>query len=208
MDASASRSTATAETRERILEVARDVLGGQPDAGMGDIAAAAGVVRRTVYGHFPSRAALVRTLAERAARDIVEVISEVKASDEPAADLWTEFVRRLWPVAHRYRVLLALRRGELGEEIHALLTPVDQSLAELVERGQRSEVFARHLPPQLLGQLAYAAVFTVADAGRTQPDLDVDTAVVASLLLLGVPEQHARDLSTRRRSSPSSSLRS
>jgi AcrR family transcriptional regulator len=36
------------ETRDRILDVALDVLGENPDAGMGDIAFAAGVVRRTV----------------------------------------------------------------------------------------------------------------------------------------------------------------
>jgi hypothetical protein len=41
------------ETRDRILDVALDVLGENPDAGMGDIASAAGVVRRTVYGRSP-----------------------------------------------------------------------------------------------------------------------------------------------------------
>jgi hypothetical protein len=35
------------DTRNRILDVALEVLGDNPDAGMGDIAAAAGVVRRT-----------------------------------------------------------------------------------------------------------------------------------------------------------------
>ncbi|MET7479718.1 TetR family transcriptional regulator [Streptomyces sp. NPDC005648] len=35
---------------------------------MGDIAQAAGVVRRTLYGHFNGRAALVEGLVEDAAR--------------------------------------------------------------------------------------------------------------------------------------------
>jgi AcrR family transcriptional regulator len=37
------------ETRDRILDVALDVLGENPDAGMGDIASAAGV--STWFGH-------------------------------------------------------------------------------------------------------------------------------------------------------------
>jgi AcrR family transcriptional regulator len=125
------------ETRDRILDVALDVLGENPDAGMGDIASAAGVVRRTVYGHFPSRLDLVRTLTERAVTEMTAVLTEVSACDAEADAAWAGFIARLWPVAHRYRVLLALRRGEYGEAIHGLLGPVDELLADLVKRGQR-----------------------------------------------------------------------
>ena len=55
-------------TRSRILEAARRQLGRDPDSGLGDIAEAAGVVRRTVYGHFDGRAALVTGLVEDAAQ--------------------------------------------------------------------------------------------------------------------------------------------
>ena len=55
---------------------------------------------------------------------------------------WVEFIARVWPVAHRYRVLLALRRGEYGEAIHGLLGPVDELLADLVKRGQDSDLSA------------------------------------------------------------------
>ena len=74
----------------------------------GHIASAAGVVRRTVYGHFPSRLDLVRTLTERAVTEVTAVLTEVNASDAEADATWAEFIARLWPVAHRYRVLLAL----------------------------------------------------------------------------------------------------
>ncbi len=57
------------------------------------------------------------------------VLTEVNASDAAADATWVEFIARLWPVAHRYRVLLTLRRGEFGEAIHALLGPVDELLA-------------------------------------------------------------------------------
>ncbi|MEU5825903.1 hypothetical protein [Streptomyces sp. NPDC047803] len=57
---------------------------------------------------------------------------------------------------------LALRRGEYGEEIHALLGPVDATLADLVRKGRDRGVFGRHLPARILSQVAYAAVFAIA----------------------------------------------
>jgi AcrR family transcriptional regulator len=143
------------ETRDRILEVALDVLGDNPDAGMGDIASAAGVVRRTVYGHFPSRLDLVRTLTERAVTEMTAVLSEY------------------------------------GEAIHGLLGPVDELLADLVRRGQDSDVFARHLPAGILSQIAYGAVFAIASSDQSSGTLGARAATITSLLMLGVPEKRA-----------------
>jgi AcrR family transcriptional regulator len=179
------------DTRNRILDVALEVLGQNPEAGMGDIASAAGVVRRTVYGHFPTRSDLVRTLTQRAVNEMTAVLTEVNASDAAAGAAWVDFIARLWPLVRRYKVLLALRRGEYGEEIHALLGPVDKALADLVQRGQDSEVFGRHLPAGLLSQVAYAAVFSIADDDLSTGSSDARAATITSLLVLGVPEASA-----------------
>ena len=179
------------ETRDRILDVALDVLGENPDAGMGDIASAAGVVRRTVYGHFPSRLDLVRTLTERAVTEITAVLTDVNASAAAADATWVEIIARVWPVAHRYRVLLALRRGEYGDAIHSLLGPVDELLADLVKRGQDSDVFAQHLPAAILSQVAYGVVFAIADSDLSSGTRGARAATITSLLMLGVPETRA-----------------
>jgi AcrR family transcriptional regulator len=189
-----ARARAMNDTRNRILDVALEVLGQNPDAGMGDIASAAGVVRRTVYGHFPTRADLVRTLTQQAVNEIAAVLTEVNASKRSAEAVWVDFIAGLWPLTHRYRVLLALRRGEYGEEIHSLLGPIDQILADLVQRGQDSEVFGRHLPADILSQLAYAAVFAIADNDRSTGTLGAPAATITSLLILGVPEPRAQAL--------------
>ncbi|GAA3113022.1 AcrR family transcriptional regulator [Kribbella aluminosa] len=194
MSTESSRARSMTETRNRILDVALAVLGENPDAGMGDIASAAGVVRRTVYGHFPSRLDLVRTLTERAVTEMTAVLTEINASGAEADATWVEFVARIWPVAHRYRVLLALRRGEYGEAIHGLLGPLDNLLSDLVQRGQDSDVFAQHLPAGILSQLAYGAVFTIADSDRSNGTLGVRAATITSLLLLGVPKTRATAL--------------
>ncbi|MEV5706144.1 TetR/AcrR family transcriptional regulator [Actinoallomurus sp. NPDC052274] len=193
MPTESTRVRSMNETRDRILDVALDVLGDNPDAGMGEIAAAAGVVRRTVYGHFPSRADLVRTLTERAVAEMAAVLTEVNAAGAEADAAWVEFIARLWPVTHRYRVLLALRRGEYGEAIHGLLGPVDELLADLVKRGQDSAVFAQHLPAGILSQVAYGAVFAIADSDRSNGTgaLGARAATITSLLMLGVPETRA-----------------
>ncbi|MDR6572702.1 AcrR family transcriptional regulator [Curtobacterium sp. 320] len=220
MASGSARDLAMDETRNRILDVARELLGRRPDAGMGEIAQAAGVVRRTVYGHFPARTDLVRTLAERAGAEIGAILERADVDGSPADAAWAQFVTDLWPLAHRYRVLLALRRGQQGDEIHALLGAVDRRLAVLVQRGQDDGAFGLHLPAIALGQIASATVFAIADDSRpTAPDapdagdgaddgdaagaadaagsadaLDLRAAVTTSLLVLGVPAARAQEL--------------
>jgi len=181
-------------TRNRILDVALEVLGQNLDAGMVDIASAAGVVRRTVYGHFSTRTDLIRSLTQRAVNEVAAVLTEANDSEGAAEAVWVDFIAGLWPLTRRYRVLLALRRGEYGEEIHALLGPVDQILADLVQRGQESEVFGRHLPADILSQLAYAAVFAIADNDLSNRNVGARAATITSLLILGVPEPRAKAL--------------
>ena len=166
---------------------------------MGDVAAAAGVVRRTVYGYFPSRSDLVVALARRAVSEIAAVLADDAPVGKAADVAWADFIARLWPLTHRYRVLVVLRRGEFGEGIHALLGEVERSLADLVRRGQDSGVFGRHLPAGVLSQAAWSAVFTIADDDLSRMDLDVSAVVLTSLLMLGVPGPRATDLAERSR---------
>jgi AcrR family transcriptional regulator len=198
MQSESARAQAMNDTRNRILENALEVLGRNPEAGMGDIASAAGVVRRTVYGHFPTRTDLVLTLAQQAADELVAALGKVNVSDTSADAVWADFIGYLWPLAHRYRVLVALRRGEYGQEIHARLGQVDKVLADLVQRGQDSEVFARHLPADTLSQVAYTAVFSIADNNISNGAVGVRAATIASLLILGVPEARATALADTR----------
>lgn len=194
VDAQPAPARSLDDTRKRILNVALETLGQNPDAGMGEIATAAGVVRRTVYGYFPTRTELIRTLAQQAAQEVVSVLDEVNEAGRAADTVWVDFVARLWPLARRYRVLLTLRRGEYGEDIHALLRPVDETLADLAQRGQDSGVFGRHLPARVVSQVAFAAVFTIADSNLAGDGLSVGAAVTTSLLILGVAEARVTEL--------------
>ncbi|WP_378100721.1 TetR/AcrR family transcriptional regulator [Cellulomonas sp. T2.31MG-18] len=189
-----NQSSGRRDTRDRILAAAVEVLGTTPDAGMGEVASAAGVVRRTVYGYFPSRSDLVLALARRAVSEIEAVLAEEAPTDKAADVAWADFVARLWPLVHRYRVMVVLRRGEFGEDIHALLGQVEHALADLVRRGQDAGVIGRHLPAGVLSQTAWSAVFTIADDASSPTEVDAASVAVATLLLLGVPESRAKAL--------------
>ncbi len=68
------------------------------DRTLEELARASGVVRRTFFGHFPGRAALLEALGEEAAAK----------PTEPAERALTHFSLSMWPVGDRYRLLLAL----------------------------------------------------------------------------------------------------
>ena len=68
--------------RARLLAAARTELSRDPDVSLDEIARAAGVVRRTLYGHFPNREALIDALATES---VVLTILEGQASAGEAA---------------------------------------------------------------------------------------------------------------------------
>jgi TetR/AcrR family transcriptional regulator, mexCD-oprJ operon repressor len=62
----------------RILDAAVDALGEDQEASMAEIARRAGVVRATIYVHFPTREALLEAVTERALAETVAVINNAE----------------------------------------------------------------------------------------------------------------------------------
>ncbi|OIK07825.1 TetR/AcrR family transcriptional regulator [Streptomyces monashensis] len=140
-------------TRSRILEAARQELGRDPDSSLGDIAEAAGVVRRTVYGHFDGRAALVDGLVEDAARALRQALADPGAPGADAVTALARFVLAVWPVGDRYRMLLRLAPHDLGaERVTEVLAPARETAAAIIARGQRQGVFQTSVPADPLSR--------------------------------------------------------
>ncbi|WP_329221768.1 TetR/AcrR family transcriptional regulator [Streptomyces sp. NBC_01485] len=180
--------------RARILATARQELGRNPDVTLEEIARASGVVRRTLFGHFPGRAALLEALAEEASEALRGVLAVAAGPEVPAERALAHFVYSIWPVGDRYRLLLSLAQRDLGvERVAEILAPARDEVTAILARGQRDGVFHTQLPPAVLSaglEGMHIALLEEVNSGALEDD-GTRTAV-ATLVAAGVPEGRAR----------------
>jgi AcrR family transcriptional regulator len=174
----------------RILVAAREELSRNPDASLDEIARAAGVVRRTLYGHFPNRQALLAALVEEAGQAVQEAFDAVRRPDDDPCSAAARIALAAWAVGDRYRMLIALGRRDLDEEsINAALGPARAEGSSVIERGQRDGTFAGHLPPPVLALALEAVILTLLES-RT-PEITPEAGATAVLIAAGVPHAAA-----------------
>ncbi|MCQ8768802.1 TetR/AcrR family transcriptional regulator [Streptomyces telluris] len=184
--------------RRRIMDIALTELLRDPDASMDQIARAAGVVRRTVYGHFPSREALMSALVDDAANAVELAQAEaLRDVDDPAKALARSMLAA-WEIADGYRLLISMaQRSVTVEGIHRRLEPVRRECAAMLQRGLDEGRFASPLPAIALAYVREQVLFGLmqavndgvlapADAGRS--------AAVTALTAAGVPAVEAEEL--------------
>ncbi|MGW5129551.1 TetR/AcrR family transcriptional regulator [Streptomyces sp. NPDC004069] len=166
MSAMTTGNTSRADVNRRhILDVALAELLRDPDASMDQIARAAGVVRRTVYGHFPSREALISTLVDEAVLALAAAHAAGREGVEDPAQAVARSVLALWPIADRYRLLVALaQRTVTMQGIRERLAPVRDSCAEVLQRGLDQGVFSSALPAPALAYVHEQIVFALMEA--------------------------------------------
>ncbi|WP_053846415.1 TetR/AcrR family transcriptional regulator [Streptomyces sp. NRRL B-24085] len=184
--------------RRRILDIALAELLRDPDASMDQIARAAGVVRRTVYGHFPSREALIGTLVDGAVEAVAAAHAAGREGTEDLAQAVAGSVLAVWEVADRYRILVALaQRSVTVQGIRERLAPVRAACAELLQRGLDEGVFVSPLPAPALAyvheQMMFAVMEAVNDGLLDAEEAGRSTAVTV-LTAAGVPASLATAL--------------
>lgn len=181
--------------RRHILQVAADELSRDPDASMDDIARAAGVVRRTVYAHYPSREALIEGIADQAGRQVTEALGRAENVAGSPTEALVASTMATWEIGDRYRLLIALGRRSLrGGGIRDHLRPARERLAALLEEGARRGEFAGHLPAPVLAHalesLLLGLLQAVNDGLWRSPEPARDAAR-ACLVAAGVPAARA-----------------
>ncbi|MFJ3638405.1 TetR/AcrR family transcriptional regulator [Streptomyces sp. NPDC090108] len=184
--------------RRRILDVALAELLRDPDASMDQIARAAGVVRRTVYGHFPSREALISTLTDEAVQALTEADSGARAGVTDAAEALARSVLAMWAAADRYRLLVALaQRTVTVQGIRERLAPLREDKVRLLQRCLDEGVFSSPLPAPALAYAQEQMMFGVMEAVNDGLIPAEEAGRAATLTLLtasGMPAAEAGDL--------------
>ncbi|MGW0756853.1 TetR family transcriptional regulator [Streptomyces sp. NPDC002814] len=183
--------------RARILATARRELGRNPDVTLEELARAAGVVRRTLFGHFPGREALLEALAEEASEALRSALSGAPlTAPEPAERAFAHLVFSMWPVGDRYRLLLSLAQRDLGaERVAEVLAPAREQATGILERGQRDGVFHTHLSAAVLSAGLEAMTVALLESVNTGALEDDGTrTATASLIAAGVPQERAHSV--------------
>jgi AcrR family transcriptional regulator len=169
----------------RILDAAVDALGEDPDVSMSAIARRAGVVRATVYVHFPTREALLEAVTERAFGEVGEVIASAEPERGDPADALGRVVAATWRTLARYHALIAINTGEhTHEELHHRHGAVLGTLVPLIERGQADGSFRSDVPAGWHLAMVMALIHAGSGelrAGRV-PTEQAEAALVASVL--------------------------
>ncbi len=89
----------------RIIEAATEVLAADPTANMTEIARASGLVRATLYRHFPTREHLLVAICRDALTRTEQAIIEAAPESGPAPAALARVIDGLALIGDRYRVI-------------------------------------------------------------------------------------------------------
>lgn len=164
-----ARAARTRETEDRILAAALQSFGGKgfEATSLDQVAAELGVTKQTILYHYPSKAALLDAVIDRASADLVTTFDDALAPAGPGWERVEAVVRSVFRLALRRPELLGLLR-EVSRLGPPAATRVAHNLDVLVVRARaflEVEMDAgnvRRSDPNLLLVSAYSTVIGVA----------------------------------------------
>ena len=151
-------------SRAAILEATLETLGEHPGATLGDIAAAAGVSRGTLYGHFASRRALIVATFQWMMSEVDRQLAGLDP-DLPAPESLDEVVATSWWVlGHCAGMMVAARPEISARELRRLHDEPLARIRTLLVRGRSDGVFRSDQNLQWQTECVYA----ILQAGASQ----------------------------------------
>jgi len=184
--ASVRKRRADAERNiQAIIDAALEALASDPDASMAAIARRAGVVRATIYMHFPTREALLDAVMEDAVAQVAEATRAAEPTQGEPEEALQRVLRATWSKLSDFQTLLAINTSRLSaKELHRRHQPVMTQFVPLIERGQAKGVFRRDVPVSwhlaMIRAIAHAASAEVR-SGRISAS-EVEPAMLTTAL--------------------------
>jgi AcrR family transcriptional regulator len=176
--ADAERSVAS------ILDGAIDALASDPEASMAEIARRAGVVRATIYVHFPTRESLLEAVTERAIAEVTQAMAAAAPNRGDPAEALQRVLTTAWQELGRFHSLIAINTRRPQAELRRLHRPVLALLQPLVERGQRAGAFRSDVPA--MWHLSMLLALIHAASGELQTNrlsaAEIESALVTTVL--------------------------
>lgn len=129
-----------------ILAAAPEVLAGNPEASMSEIARRAGVVRATVYMHYPDRQALIDAVTAKTVSEVRAVIEQAEPDRGDPREALARVIAATWKALDRFHALVEINIRRPYEEMQDQHRPVMTALQPLIERGQAAGVFRADVP--------------------------------------------------------------
>ncbi len=177
-----------AENRAALIEAARTVLQGDPDASLETIATAAGLSRRAVYGHFPSRDDLVREVVTAGAARIAAAVPSTPdlAALPPAARLAAIAVTLWSEVSHVRSMARVALRSPFSEAVATVFAPLRAQVRDACALGIADGTMRDDVDPATLGRLVEGACIAVLDEATRSGTSDEDGRRMVVLSALGM----------------------
>jgi TetR/AcrR family transcriptional repressor of mexCD-oprJ operon len=169
----------------RILDATVEALAADPDVSMAEIARRAGVVRATIYVHFPSREALLQAVTHRAIAETAEVIEAAEPHRGDPADALARVVAASWRHLGHYHALVAINTQQRGhDELRHRHASALDALKPLIERGQAAGSFRADVPAAWHLSMVMALIHAGSGelGARRVTDTDAEPALVATVL--------------------------
>src|SRR5438477_5170195 len=116
-----------------ILDAALEALASDSDASMAEIARRAGVVRATIYAHFPTREALLDAVMEHATALVAQAIREAEPERGEPKEALKRVLIATWQQLSQFHSVLAININRLStKELHRRHLPMTTQLVPLV----------------------------------------------------------------------------